>query len=63
MEILGLLNQQLVKLLTATFPALVFHWWNLLLLSKLTYQQNSFAASLPPQALERQDLAALLRNE
>lgn len=61
MEILSLLNQQLVKLLTATVPALDSDWWNSLVLDKLTYQQKSFAASLPPQALERLDLAALLR--
>lgn len=61
MEILGLLNQQLVKLLAALLPALDSDWWHSLVLDKLTYQQNSFASSLPPQALESQDLAALLR--
>lgn len=61
MEILSLLNQQLLKLLTVTLPALDSDWWNSLVLDKLTYQQKSFASSLPPQALERLDLAALLR--
>lgn len=61
MDIFGLLNQQLVKLLTATFPALDSDWWNSLVLDKLTYQQKTFASSLPSQALERLDLAALLR--
>uniref|UniRef100_UPI004048714F DEAD/DEAH box helicase n=1 Tax=Methylotuvimicrobium sp. KM2 TaxID=3133976 RepID=UPI004048714F len=61
MEILSLLNQQLVKLLTATLPTLDSNWWNSLVLDKLTYQQKSFAVSLTPHALERLDLAALLR--
>jgi len=61
MEILGLLNQQLLKLLSATLPALDSDWWHSLVLDKLTYQQKSFAVSLPPQALERLDLAVLLR--
>jgi len=61
MEILGLLTQQLVKLLETAMPALDSDWWNSLVLDKLTYQQKAFASSLPTQALERLDLAALLR--
>jgi hypothetical protein len=61
MEILGLLNQQLVKLLTSVLPELDSDWWNTLILDKLTYQQKSFASSLPPQSTENLDLAALLR--
>lgn len=61
MEILGLLNQQLVKLLETVMPALDSDWWNSLVLEKLTYQQKTFASSLPAQALERLNLAALLR--
>ena len=61
MEILDLLNQQLVKLLTTALPKLNSDWWNSLVLNKLTYQQKTFASSLPAQALERLDLAALLR--
>lgn len=61
MEIIYLLNQQLVKLLATIMPALDSDWWNSLVLDKLTYQQKSFASSLPAQALERLDLAALLR--
>lgn len=61
MEILGLLNQQLVKLLEIVMPALDSDWWNSLVLDKLTYQQKTFASSLPSYALERLDLAALLR--
>ena len=61
MEILGLLNQQLVKLLECIMPVLDSDWWNSLVLEKLTYQQKTFASSLPTQALERLDLAALLR--
>ncbi len=61
MEILGLLNQQLVKLLEGVMPVLDSDWWNSLVLDKLTYQQKTFASSLPSPALERLDLAALLR--
>jgi ATP-dependent helicase HepA len=61
MEILGLLNQELLKSLKTIMPALDSDWWNSLVLDKLTYQQKTFASSLPPQALERLDLAALLR--
>ncbi|WP_367155446.1 Swt1 family HEPN domain-containing protein [Methylomonas sp. HYX-M1] len=61
MEILGLLKQQLLKLLSATLPALDSDWWKSLVLDKLTYQQKTFAASLPSHTLERLDLAALLR--
>ncbi|WP_255188120.1 DEAD/DEAH box helicase [Methylomonas rapida] len=61
MDIFSLLNQQLVKLLTTKLPALKSDWWKSLVLDKLTYQQKTFAVSLPPQALERLDLAALLR--
>ena len=61
MEILALLNQQLFKLLSATLPAPESDWWHSLVLDKLTYQQITFASSLPPQALSRLDLAALLR--
>jgi len=61
MEIIGLLNQELVKSLKTIMPALDSDWWNSLVLDKLTYQQKTFASSLPPQALERLDLAALLR--
>lgn len=61
MEILGLLNRELVKLLKTIMPASDSDWWNSLVLDKLTYQQKTFASSLPPQALERLDLAALLR--
>jgi hypothetical protein len=51
MEILGLLNQQLVKLLEAIMPALDSDWWNSLVLNKLTYQQKTFASSLPPTSI------------
>ncbi|MFM8445071.1 MAG: DEAD/DEAH box helicase [Methylococcus sp.] len=61
MEILGLLNQQLVNVLTTILPSLEQDWWNSLVLDKLTYPQKTFASSIPPQALERLDLAALLR--
>lgn len=61
MEIFSLLNQQLVNLLATALPAIGSDWWNSLVLDKLTYQQKTFAASLPPQTLERLDLAALLR--
>ncbi|WGS85436.1 hypothetical protein [Methylomonas sp. UP202] len=61
MEILSLLNQQLVKLLASSLQALDSDWWTSLVLDKLTYQQRSFAVSLPAQALDRLDLAALLR--
>jgi hypothetical protein len=42
-------------------PTLDSDWWDSLVLDKLTYQQKSFASSLPINALERLDLAALLR--
>jgi hypothetical protein len=61
MEILSLLNEQLVKLLEPVMPALDPDWWRSLVLDKLTYQQKTFASSLPSQALERLDLASLLR--
>jgi len=61
MEIFSLLNRQLVKVLDNTLPALDADWWHSLVLDKLTHQQKSFAVSLPPQTLERLDLAALLR--
>lgn len=61
MEILGLLSQQLVKFLETVMPTLDSDWWDSLVLDKLTYQQKSFASSLPINALERLDLAALLR--
>lgn len=61
MESLSQLNQQLVKLLASALPALDSDWWNSLVLDKLTYQQKSFASSLPAHALDCLDLAALLR--
>ena len=61
MEILGLLNQQLINVLSTVLPSLDQDWWNSLVLDKLTYPQKTFASSIPPQALERLDLAALLR--
>lgn len=61
MDILALLNQELVKLLKNLMPVLDSNWWNSLVLDKLTFQQKNFASSLPSQALERLDLAALLR--
>ena len=60
MELLGLLAQQLIKLLETVMPALDSDWWNSLVLEKLTNQQRTFASSLP-RTLERLDLAALLR--
>lgn len=60
MDIFCLLNQQLIKLLTTKLPTLDSDWLNSLVLDKLTYQQKTFASSLPSQALEHLDLAALL---
>ncbi len=61
MDIFGLLNHQLVKLLTVTLPVLDADRRNSMVLDKLTYQQKTFAPSLPAQALERLDLTAVLQ--
>jgi SNF2 family DNA or RNA helicase len=61
MESLNLLNNQLVKLLKHLLPELESGWWTSLVLDKLTIQQKTFAAKLPPEAIECLDLSALLR--
>jgi len=61
MEAFNLFNQQLLKVLCTVLPAIDEDWWNSLVLEKLTYTQKTFASSIPPQALELLDLAALIR--
>lgn len=61
MEILSLLNQQLLTLLSKTLPVLSSDWWQSLVLEKLTFQQKTFVTNQPASTLERLDLAALLR--
>ena len=61
MDILSTLNFQLNKLLKLSLPQIESDWWRLLVLEKLTYQQQSFAQNLPNNALDQLDLSALLR--
>ncbi len=61
MDILSLLNVQLNAVLRQLLPQIESDWWHLLVLEKLTYQQQSFAQKLPNNALEQLDLSALLR--
>ncbi|TSA41481.1 MAG: DEAD/DEAH box helicase [Methylococcaceae bacterium] len=61
MDMLSLLNVQLNTLLNRSLPQIEPNWWRLLVLEKLTYQQQSFAQNLPNNALDQLDLSALLR--
>ena len=61
MEILNLLNLPLLNLLMRVLPSIDNDWWIKLVLNQLTFQQKSVAQQLPEDALEKLDLAALLR--
>jgi|GEM_PF-740898 len=60
-EILKVLMRQIVDTLNETLPKVSQGWWQTHVIDKLTFQQQNFARSLPPESLERLDLAALLR--
>ena len=60
-EILNVLSKQLVNTLTQSLPKISQNWWQTHVIDKLTFQQQTFARSLPHKSIEQLDLAALLR--
>ncbi len=62
MEILSLLNQTLFNVLERVLTAIDNDWWKRQVLNQLTLQQKNIAQSkLLDGALEKLELAALLR--
>ena len=59
--VLNVLTNQLILVLKDSLPKISTSWWTLLVIEKLTFQQQSFARQYSPDTLEQLDLAALLR--
>ncbi len=60
-EALKILTQQLIDVLKLVLPKISSDWWRLLVIEKLTFDQQRFARKYQPDSLEQFDLAALLR--
>lgn len=59
--VLNSLSHQLICALSYLLPQIADNWWDVLVIDKLTYQQQSLARQNDLHSLQQLDLAALLR--